>query len=316
MASVATVFVTALRPNPLLSLGRELLTKYPVSKFDLVNTAEESQIILYLEKGYVGLADLPKLLTCLRAAPAATHLLFSESDWPFPVLPGAYPSLSRPLPWAYSWSFLPAGAEEDEQSDSSEDAEPEFLFSFLGRIRTHPVRKKLLLLDESNTPCLDVEDAPKRFSSFDYLKTYRALIKRSKFVLCPRGFGASSIRIFETMALGRAPVVISDQWQPPPGIRWDEFCIRIPESEVRGIPATLRGLTSEAPSMGQRARDAYKRHFAPDCFFDRLLSTLLSSRAAGPGHIAWRSWQALGWREVRTLCHQARSGTFALFSKH
>lgn len=173
------------------------------------------------------------------------------------------------------------------------------------------------MLDKPNTPCLDIEDARRRFSSFDYSKTYTDLIKRSKFVLCPRGIGVASIRTFEVMSLGRAPVVISDNWQPPPGIPWEEFCVLIREEDVAGIPAILDRLEGNAASMGERARQVYDEHFAPDVFLDRLLTTLLSNYANcgfTADAILRRAWQALGWRELRTLCHQARAFAFASLS--
>ncbi len=36
----------------------------------------------------------------------------------------------------------------------------------------------------------------------------------------PRGIGASSVRIFEAMRAGRAPVIISDDWIVPPVGDW------------------------------------------------------------------------------------------------
>jgi hypothetical protein len=303
------VFITALRENPTLQAARELIERYEITKFEITKTIEESEIVLYLEYGYIGLAELPQLLVRIRRAPSAKHFCFVESDWPYPILPGAYPSLTKPYPWAQSWSFLPRHSVV-ENAENISTAEPEFLFSFLGRASTHPIRKAVLLLDKETTPCLDITDGPKRFLNFRFSDTYFALIKRSKFVLCPRGFGASSIRIFEAMSSSRVPVIISDQWQPPLGISWGEFCVRVPESEVDSIPALLVQLEGKAPVMGKLAQKVFNEYFAPNIFLDRLLSSLLSSYSS-PSFtteaIARRAWQAAGWRELRTLCHQARS---------
>src|SRR6266852_8822175 len=147
------VFITALRDNWTLSAGKDLAKRHTLTNYEITESIEEAEIILYLEYGYLGLAELPRLIRCMGgAAQSALHFLFSESDWPFPILPGAYPSLYRPCPWAHSWCYLP------KSSIWSSDAhillsEPKFLFSFLGRIVTHPVRKKMLLLDKDNSPC-------------------------------------------------------------------------------------------------------------------------------------------------------------------
>jgi hypothetical protein len=306
------LFITDVRAegNPALAAAAKLLKRHGLSHFENVKTIEEADIVLYLESGYLGLTDLPVLLRRVQSAPSAKHFIFSESDWPFPVLPGAYPSLSKPCPWGNSWSFLPSFDLTRAEAPFSTDADPEFLFSFLGRLATHPVRKKIQSLDSASTPCLDIVDGPKRFPCFDYSKTYAQLHRRSKFILCPRGFGASSIRIFEAISLGRVPVIISDAWQPPPGVPWQEFSVVIPECGVFNIPVVLEKLESKARSMGQLARQAFDAHFAPNVFLDRLLTTLVSKYANlsfTPEAIYWRAWHAAGWREIRTLCHQGRS---------
>src|SRR5262249_2799424 len=147
--------------------------------------------------------------------------------------------LTKPCSWAHSWSFPPRSSVNDNPQPLLQEAHPDLFFSFLGRIATHPVRSKILVFDSPKTPCLDTADGPRRFHNFDYSKTYVDLMRRSKFVLCPRGFGASSIRVFEAMCLGRVPVIISDQWQEPPGVPWSDCSIVVPESEVSHIPNLL-----------------------------------------------------------------------------
>jgi hypothetical protein len=307
-----TLFIAHIhgQSNPTVLGAAELLKRYGLSYFEYATTIEEANIILYVESGYVGLADLPGLLRRVRAAPLAMHFMFSESDWPFPVLPGAYPSLSKPCPWAHSWSFLPRFGPGGNEAIASRDVQPKFLFSFLGRVATHPVRRKIRALDSALTPCLDVADGPERFPCFDYSKTYAQLLGQSRFILCPRGIGASSIRMFEAMSFGRVPVIISDAWQPSPGIPWQEFSIVIPERDVSRIPDVLEELECRAEPMGQVARQVFDAHFAPSIFIDRLLTTLVSkygNLSFTPQAIFWRAWRAAGWREIRTICHQARS---------
>jgi hypothetical protein len=305
------VFMTDIRSHgsPVLSAGVDLVKSYGLSEFEIADAAEGADLILYLESDYFGLSELPVAIRRVQAAPSAMHFMFSQTDWAFPILPGAYPSLSRSHPWAHSWSFLPT-IESYNEARAEDGEKAELLFSFLGRIRTHPVRNKVKMLDKSGTPCLDVEEGPKRFPSFHYSKTYIELMKRSKFVLCPRGFGVSSIRIFETMSYGRAPVIISDHWQRPPGSPWDQFCVRIPESDVASIPVVLGRLEDNATSMGQKAKEIYDKNFAPDIFLDSLLTALLanfSNCTFTTDAILRRAYRAMGWREVKTLCHQGRS---------
>jgi glycosyltransferase involved in cell wall biosynthesis len=298
-----------------LRRAKELVQKYDSLSFQIANTINEAEVVLYLENGYIGLGDLPELVARVRSAPSAMHFIFGESDWPFPVLPGAYPSLTKPYAWAQSWSFLPR-PQIAENTPNPLISEPEFLFSFLGRISTHPIRKAVLALDKKNTPCLDVTNGPRRFPDFHFSQTYFSLIKRSKFVLCPRGFGASTIRIFEAMRYGRVPVIISDQWQPPVAIPWKEFGIRVPENEVNSIPRLLHGLEEKANAMGKLAQNVYDSYFGSSVFLDRLLSSLLSNYSNcsfTTEAILRRACRTLGWREIRTLCHQGRAWALSSF---
>jgi len=104
-------------------------------------------------------------------------------------------------------------------------------------------------------------------------------------VLCPRGKGPSSWRLFETMRVGRVPVVISDDWVPPPGIDWDSFVVRMPESDVQQIPSVLLGLESEWAERAGRAQQAWENHLSYERVFGwigaRCTEVLERSRGAG-----------------------------------
>ena len=67
-------------------------------------------------------------------------------------------------------------------------------------------------------------------------------LRRSWTSLCPRGNGSSSIRFYETMCMGRIPVHVSDAYAPPFGedIDYSQFCLFIPESEVKQAGRMLR----------------------------------------------------------------------------
>jgi hypothetical protein len=309
------VLLTALRENQTLSAGVELASRHGARDFVISPELSDPDIVLYLEYGYLGLTELPLLVRSVRAFPSASHFLFSEADWPFAVLPGAYPSLNKSLDWAIGWSYLPRNR---SISDLETETRPRFLFSFLGRAETHPVRKKVLLLDGPDTPCVNLIDAPKRLLEFNYSETYTRLIRQSRFILCPRGFGASSIRIFEAMSLGRVPVIISDEWRCPPGIDWRDFCIFVRESKVLEIPKILRSFEADAERMGRKAKNVFDQHFCEPRFFQELLTVLLSIQPGNSGaegyvssRIFQRAWKALSLREIRSVASQIKtSATF------
>lgn len=300
------VFLTATINNSTLFEGQKLAKRYEPQSFEFTTSKDEADIVLYLESGYVGLVELPMLLSSIRSAPKALHFMFSESDWPFPILPGAYTSLDRPCPWAKTWSYLPA----DLGFDLARSPDPKYLFSFLGRAGTHPIRKAVLQLDRDSSPCIDVDSASQRLSDFDYIRSYWNLIVDSKFVLCPRGYGASSIRTFETMSAGRVPVIISDKWQRSSEIPWHNFCVFIQEKNVPHIPTILAQLEADSHVMGRTARQVFEQWFSPKVFFERLLHALVADYSAcrfSVNDSMLRTWRMLRWREVKSVLSQIKS---------
>ena len=87
----------------------------------------------------------------------------------------------------------------------------------MGSIRNSPVRRDLAQLSHPRAFFKNTSDEFElllqlRLSQrdrLDYYRRYAELTKASKFVLCPRGVGASTIRLFETMRMGRVPVILS-----------------------------------------------------------------------------------------------------------
>jgi hypothetical protein len=102
---------------------------------------------------------------------------------------------------------------------------------------------------------------------------YAESTARSRFVICPRGLGPSSIRIFEAMRMGRCPVIVSDDWTPPSFVDWNACSIRVAESAVRDLPAILREREADAASLGAAARAAWERLYSPSA----MLVTLVES---------------------------------------
>jgi len=130
---------------------------------------------------------------------------------------------------------------------------------------------------------------------------YVSILQKSKFILCPRGFSPSSWRCFETMKVGRVPVIVSDEWVPPPGLPWDKFSIRIPEAEVESIPALLESLEYRAEEMGKKARQEWFAHFSIEQSFNWLISRCLEIQPFVPEYQSFLKRNRLPeiWRSGR-----------------
>ena len=154
--------------------------------------------------------------------------------------------------------------------------EPDLLFSFRGAL-SHPVRKRLLRL--SNRRAVVEESANVFVGHGEYatggaaFARYAELIQRSKFVLCPRGHGPSSFRLYEALGARRVPVVISDDWLPPPRVDWSRCVIRVPENEVERLTALLEAREPEWQQLvagGDAARTEFSRSHLWNHYGDSL----------------------------------------------
>jgi hypothetical protein len=130
-------------------------------------------------------------------------------------------------------------------------------------------------------------------------------MRESKFILCPRGMCPSSVRLFETMKAGRVPVVISDEWVPPPEVPWREFAIVVRESDVAMIPSILAREEATFPERAAAARRAWERWFAKDVLAGTItrwgMSLVQESSRAAPSwpHLSALWSQLFRWRFLR-----------------
>jgi hypothetical protein len=96
----------------------------------------------------------------------------------------------------------------------------------------------------------------------------------SKFVLCPRGDGCGSIRLFEAMELGIAPVILSDRWLPPKGPEWHKFALFVKESDLLNLPHIIESHASEYEERGRLARKAWEEYFSDSVVFNRCMEAI------------------------------------------
>ena len=107
----------------------------------------------------------------------------------------------------------------------------DILCSFVGRFDTHPCR-------------ITMRDKFKNNSSYLLMETthydeYINIMNRSKFGLCPRGYGYTSFRIFETIMCETIPIYIWENNITLPmndEIEWSKICIIINSNELDKIP--------------------------------------------------------------------------------
>jgi hypothetical protein len=242
-------------------------------------------------------------------------VMYTPDDTVFPVMPGLYPACTRS--WQQrSWA-LPAHYRSDHLPQFSirrdELGARDLLFSFVGSACTSAVRERIMQIAAPASLIRDVSfkngkrwwDGPESQQEEMQLE-FRHLLLRSKFVLCPRGVIATSIRIYEAMEAGAVPVIIADDISLPLGPDWDSFSIFIPESQITSIPAILRNFEPDVSAMADRARDAWERYFSPQSSFQSFVewaAQLQSARRSSPVSAGLASLMRLAprslWADVR-----------------
>ena len=215
--------------------------------------------------------------------------MYSQGDAGVPVLPGLYVNLTRKrrisgLMGGHGYFEYLAETGGNPYCKGYRQSEGSHLFCFSGR-NSHPVREQILktFSDFPDAIIQDTSTAYDHWSSSrpDLMQSnYVENIRKALFSICPRGKGANCIRLFESMRLGIAPVLISDDLVLPDGPDWDGFLLRVPESRVAEIPSILEQSRARAGEMGELARQAYEAHFSPETMPQRILEQL-SAIAAG-----------------------------------
>jgi hypothetical protein len=111
---------------------------------------------------------------------------------------------------------------------------------------------------------------------------YVDFLRRTRFVICPRGYGVGSARLFEVMQAGRVPIIISDGYVLPGGIDWENCSIRIPEGEIGRIREVVKTSMDRWPSMAANARIAWEKHFSDGAILPYLVASIVQMRSSLP----------------------------------
>lgn len=287
----------------------------------LVDTPDDGELIVYLDPPWPD-AGAPDRLRRFGPRDFTKLYVYSQADEPLSWAPGMYASLAarRARRGQTGGFYVPHHHREPggicELLEAARANEPDLLWSFVGTASNHPVRRVLLELPTERALLRDTQ----RFSDdvrWQWQSSLRAegraafgdfatSIGRSLFVACPRGRGPSSIRIFEALQVGRCPVIISDDWLPPPFPDWEACSIRVRESEAGKLPALLRARESEAPELGRNARVVWERFFSPERQLATLVRACLELRAdlparlnAARGVLTEPSVARLAWRAMK-----------------
>lgn len=137
---------------------------------------------------------------------------------------------------------------------------------FSGRI-THNLREKMFEV-LSDLPEYKLYNPGGVGVSDNDVEIFRNLICNSLFGLCPRGYGPTSFRIYETIQMGSIPIIISDElWIPfEDYIDWNRLALIVNPSDLDKIPQLVDKIIDSGnyQSMLEYGKFCYENYFSAD----------------------------------------------------
>lgn len=153
----------------------------------------------------------------------------------------------------------------------------EIFASFVGSM-THPIRSKLVnMLSDKKNYLIKTGQWSASVSNNDF-NFFIQVTCRSKFTLCPRGYGATSFRLYEAFQLNSVPVYITNKKYTPwdDELNWDEFCIIVDEQQIDNIDDILHSISDEKYNlMLEIGKDVYNNYFTLDGMYKNICKRIL-----------------------------------------
>jgi len=147
------------------------------------------------------------------------------------------------------------------------------LCSFIGCLHTHNIRSIMYKVAPESPDIVMIGRKRWHYEMRDQEERefeYKNVLAKSKFSLCPRGTGPSTIRFWESLMAGAIPVLISDTMMLPREWDWDNTIVRIPESDTQYWPQIIDSIPdSKVEVMRLKCLSAYEAYSAKN--FDKYV---------------------------------------------
>jgi len=149
--------------------------------------------------------------------------------------------------------------------------------SFVGSM-THPLRNSLLSKVHNKPGVLVQAFEWKEKVPDEQVDLFKQITQRSIFSLCPRGYGATSYRMYESIQLGAIPVYVSDNHLLPwsDELNWEEFSIIVKSNQIDSVLQMSLGLTSKKVKEMQTKLDTlWKKYFSIEATCENVLKRVI-----------------------------------------
>ena len=148
--------------------------------------------------------------------------------------------------------------------------------SYLGR-NTHEVRSSL----EKNLDNLNgyyVRNLNSDGVKNKDLRKFRKIISNSIFSLCPRGFGPTSFRLYESLEMQSIPIYVSDEFILPYSniIDWEKLSLLVDLDDIDSIPEKVERIikSNKHLEMLEYGQYCYKKYFNNSFIIKNILDTV------------------------------------------
>ncbi len=230
--------------------------------------------------------------------------VWDSCDFPSGRLPGLYtglptelcePHRHRSFGYPFRWNPLVYHAPLDQAVH---------LAGFRGSL-TSPLRDRLVQKLQSAAG-FDIQLVPSIWLRMDdpasraEKQAYADHLASCRFILCPRGNGVSSVRLYEALEAGRVPVVLSDRLSPPDDPAWHGCVLHVPETRLTHLRDILREADRDWPSLARRARAYWEANYADSAVLPKIGNLLeqLGPKASQPGIAHYFSYSRYALRHL------------------
>ncbi len=159
--------------------------------------------------------------------------------------------------------------------NKEQEVTPAYLATWRGNSKSNRIRNKIVKLF-SNVAAFDIHPTKSWFNhSVEEKQLYKNSLMNAKFSLCPGGWAPVTFRIYESMAVGRCPVILADQFVPPVGPDWESFSIFVSENKVSQLKEIIQEKEHLYQELGEKAYQAWLTFFSPSNVYSHYSQTLV-----------------------------------------
>ena len=278
---------------------------------EVLNPDEADALIIHEEVSFKNFRYIKSLLADpIVSKHLAKTFTINFDDCATGLLKGLYSNIPKSRLNANHHIAVPYAEYFNELVFNDQTAEatkqPKYLASWRGNLRSNKIRPTLLKYFRSMSDCI-VEFSDSWLNHpLEEKSNYISLMLDAKFSLCPAGWAPSSFRIYESMALGRCPVIIADDFTPPKGPNWHDFALFYPQNKLKDLHPFLKEHEPIAKEMGSKAKEAFENYFSaemlPYYYADALIKLINNSRGAS-NDAEIKRWNSLqfNWSNGWTL---------------